>query len=234
MSEEDERRRAEAIARINGIDRDRVSDEPDRAAFFDTVYELAEGDARGVPWADLAPKPQLVDWLARNPGNGERAIDVACGLGDNAEAIAAAGYAATAFDGAAIAIEWARRRFPASPVDYRVADLLDPPDGWRQGFALVHECYTVQSVPPERHGDFARAVADLVAPGGILLVYTRVRADEGATFGPPWALTERELGAFVAAGLAPVSDHRFDIDRHGRPVPHAWMEFRRPAPGANP
>src|SRR5690606_21942980 len=134
-----------------------------RAAFFDMVYEMAGGDASSVPWADLAPKPELVEWLAANPGGRRRAIDVACGLGDNAEAISAAGYATTAFDGAGKAIDWARRRFPETSVDYRVADLLAPPDAWRRGFDLVHECYTVQSVPPERHEAFARAVAELVA-----------------------------------------------------------------------
>jgi 2-polyprenyl-3-methyl-5-hydroxy-6-metoxy-1,4-benzoquinol methylase len=229
VSDEADRRRADAVSRINAIDRDRLEGEPDRTAFFDTVYDMAEGNAAGVPWADLAPKPELVEWLAANPGEGGRAIDVACGLGDNAEAIAAAGYVTTAFDGAAKAIDWARRRFPRSPVDYRVADLLDAPAQWRGAFDLVHECYTVQSVPPQRHPDFIRAIVDLVAPGGTLLVYTRVRPDGSEVSGPPWPLTETTLGLFAASGLHLVANDRFAFERPGRTVPHAFMVFRRPA-----
>lgn len=227
MNDDPERRRAEAVARINAMDRQQLADEPDRAAFFDAVYDLAGDDAAGVPWADLAPKRELVDWLAVNPGGGRRAIDVACGLGDNAEALAGAGYLTTAFDGATSAIDWAKRRFPGSAVDYRVADLLAPPDAWRRGFDLVHECYTVQSVPPERHAAFVRAIAELVAPGGTLLVYTRVRDDRSEASGPPWPLTESELTTFAASGLDLVGDHRFTLDRPGRTVPHAFMVFRR-------
>ncbi|MEZ5791291.1 MAG: methyltransferase domain-containing protein [Nitratireductor sp.] len=117
------RARREALkSRIDPLDKDMI-DGGDRGAFFDTVYDMAAGDAAGVPWADLKPKQQLEQWLASNPGNGRTAIDIACGLGDNAEAMAAAGYRTTAFDLARKAVAWARQRFPDSAVDYQVADL---------------------------------------------------------------------------------------------------------------
>ena len=178
-------RREAARDAVNAIDSNIRRGAPERDAFFDAVYEQAHGDPAFVPWADLAPKPQLVQWLEKHPGEGKRAIDIACGLGDNAEALAGAGYETTAFDLASDAIEWAKRRFPETTVNYRVANLLEPPADWQGGFDLVNECYTLQSVPPEMLDAMIPATANLVAPGGTLLVYTRVRSDGAQADGPP-------------------------------------------------
>ena len=102
-----------------------------------------------MPWADLSAKHKLADWLQNNPGGGKRAVDVGCGLGDNAEALAEAGYATIGFDFSGDAISWAEQRFRESDVDYHVADLFDLPTEWIGAFDLVHECYTLQSIPPE-------------------------------------------------------------------------------------
>lgn len=113
--------------------RDRISeqlglgDKPEeRNDWFEAVYDLADGDAAAVPWADLKPKKSLTSWLETQPASSlkGKAIDVACGLGDNAEALAAAGFDVTAFDFSKNAIEWARKRFSGGPVSYVVADLL--------------------------------------------------------------------------------------------------------------
>ena len=224
------RRRQDLKARVNRLDRETLVDDPARGSFFEAVYNQAEGDAAAVPWADLRPKDRLTAWLAANPGVGRSALDVACGLGDNAEAIASAGYAASAFDGSAKAIDWARRRFPDSTVDYRVADLLRLPDEWDGCFDLVHECYTVQSVPPPLHEAMIRAIAALVAPGGMLLVYSRVRPDGSAVDGPPWPLTETETRLFAACGLDCTGVERFDLVRDdGTLSPHLFAVWRRPA-----
>lgn len=199
----------------------------DRNAFFDDVYRNAAGDAAAVPWADLKPKADLEQWLAANPGAGRRAVDVACGLGDNAQALAAAGWTTAAFDLSAEAIAWARRRFPQTSVDYRVADLLAPPPEWVGAFDLVHECYTLQAVPPAMLPAMRRAVCALVRPGGSLLVYARVRPDGASAEGPPWPLEEREAAAFAQEGFAPVAERRFVIERHGRPVAHLFAHWVR-------
>ncbi|MCG6857697.1 MAG: class I SAM-dependent methyltransferase [Salaquimonas sp.] len=212
---------------VNAIDSDMRRDAPERAAFFNAVYEQAHGDPAFVPWADLAPKPQLNQYLAVHPGKGRRAIDVACGLGDNAEALAGAGYQTTAFDMAHDAVEWARRRFPETKVDYRVANLLEPPDGWTGSFDLVNECYTLQSVPPEMLDAMAPGVANLVAPGGKLLVYTRIRPDDMDHSGPPWPLRESDAMRFADLGLELVEKTEFENRRPDRVVPHWFCVWRR-------
>ena len=40
--------------------------EPERRGFFHDVYEGAGDDPAAVPWADLEPKAELVEWLANN------------------------------------------------------------------------------------------------------------------------------------------------------------------------
>jgi len=225
--EEFSARREAMKAQINALDKDQVGTVPERKQFFESVYDMADGDEAAVPWADLKPKPQLSAWLAANPGGGARAIDIACGLGDNAEALAAAGYATTAFDLSQKAVDWAKRRFPESKVDYCAANLMEPPSGWTGSFDLVHECYTIQSVPPSMHADFSRAIAALVAPGGRLLVYTRLRAENSAVEGPPWPLMPSESGIFRTLGFVPESRSQFDLERPDRIIPHEFSVWRK-------
>ena len=99
----------------------------------------------------------------------------------------------------------ARERHPGSPVDYRVADLLAPPESWRRRFDLVVESMTVQALPTEIRAAAVGAVGELVAPGGTLLVIAAGRTgDEALPAAPPWPLTRAEIDAFGGAGLAPV------------------------------
>ena len=56
-----------------------------------------------------------------------RALDVGCGLGDNAAALARAGFEVTAFDISPTAIDWAKARFSSEDINWLAADLLDPP-----------------------------------------------------------------------------------------------------------
>lgn len=222
-------RRSEALRRLDRLTGSKGGERDDRRSWFEQVYDLADEDPAGVPWADLKPKEVLLEWLASHSGEGKLALDIACGLGDNAEAISAADWKTSAFDLAEGAIRWARRRFPASAVDYQVADLFDPPANWRGCFDLVHECYTLQAL----HGDLRErafaALASLVAPGGILLVITR-SGDEGAEYdGPPWPLTMGELARFEDLGFTMHSHRAYDVRRpDGRVIPHVIAEFCRP------
>ncbi|MFZ1815717.1 MAG: methyltransferase domain-containing protein [Rhizobiaceae bacterium] len=231
------KRREELKARLDPLDpalsSGDASGPQDRMRFFDAVYALADGDAAAVPWADLAPKHELSQWLAENPVNRSKtaptAIDVAAGLGDNAVAIAEAGYRTTAFDLSQGAIDWASRRFADSSVSWQVADLLDPPAEWQGAFDLVHECYTLQAVPPSMLEAVTRGVAALVAPGGTLLVYTRIRAEGQDADGPPWPLLEREAMRFETLGFTLVSRKAFAIERPGRSIPHWFCVWKREA-----
>jgi SAM-dependent methyltransferase len=211
---------------------------------FESIYARAGSDLASIPWADLAPNRALVDWLDSQPGttgapglgqgapglgqgapglgapgrrNGTPALVVACGLGDDAEELAARGYAVTAFDVSPTAIETCRTRFPGSTVHYLVADVFDLPEAWTESYALVVEIRTLQSLPPETRTSAATAIAHTVAPGGEVFVRAAIREPEEPLTSRPWPVTRAELNAFVEAGLT---------EREARPDPPGTSRFR--------
>jgi SAM-dependent methyltransferase len=148
----------------------------DATGWFETLYAAAEQGTVTVPWADFAPSPRLVSALAGLAGGG-RALVIGCGLGDDAEHVASLGYTTVAFDVSPTAVVSARRRFPRSSVEYVIADLLSPPQSWAGAFELVVEVYTLQVLTgAARRAAFART-AELLAPGGRLLVIAAARAE---------------------------------------------------------
>ncbi|WP_249690280.1 class I SAM-dependent methyltransferase [Stappia sp. WLB 29] len=220
-------RRDAARERLDGLFGAKGGKRKDRSAWFDAVYQTAEGDAAAVPWADLAPKAELVDWLVAHPGEGQLAVDVGCGLGDNAEALAEAGYRTTGFDLSPKAVEWARQRFPESAVDYRAADLFDLPADWGGRFDLVHECYTLQALSGDLRERAFAAVASLVAPRGRLLVLTRTAPEGSTPDGPPWPLALSELGRFSLFGLQRIDRHPYNIRKGERIIAHVRDVWQR-------
>ncbi len=221
-------RRGKAQRQLDNLTGAKGGDHEDRHSWFEQVYERAEGDPAAVPWADLKPKDVLVDWLAANSGEGRRALDIACGLGDNAEAIAAADWKTSAFDLASGAIDWARRRFPDSLVDYSAADLFSPPADWLGGFDLVHECYTLQALDGDLRERGFKAIANLVAPGGTLLLISRTRHEGTQADGPPWPMMPSEFARFEGLGFTVRSHREYDVTRpDGRVIAHVIAEYQR-------
>jgi SAM-dependent methyltransferase len=203
-------RRAAARKELDAIDpamQGKAYEDPLRRAWFDEVYARAGDDPARVPWADLAPHPLTRAFLAsRILGIADlRVLDVGCGLGDNAEMFAAAGAKVVAFDFVAQAVAWAKRRFPQSAVDYHAADLFTLPDEWRGAFDLVHECYTLQAISPLLLGDAFAAFANVLAPGGKLLIVARARDENADAAGPPWPLPPSAFDIAQARGFVPLA-----------------------------
>ncbi|MEO3860972.1 class I SAM-dependent methyltransferase [Acrocarpospora sp. B8E8] len=189
----------------------------DATGWFETLYAAAEQGTATVPWAGLAPNPRLVSALAGFTGGGRRALVIGCGLGDDAEHVASLNFTTVAFDVSPTAIAGARRRFPRSSVEYLTADLLSPPQMWTGGFDLVVEVFTLQVLTgAARRAAFART-AQLVAPGGRLLVIAGARDEHEAPGQMPWPLTRAEIGSFRAYGLSEDSVVDFiDVEERGR------------------
>jgi SAM-dependent methyltransferase len=198
----------------------------DPTSWFEQLYaDAAQGHAI-VPWDRRAPHPLLVDWVERQPATSGLTLVVGSGLGDDAAFLAAHGYRVIAFDISRSAIESARRRFPTSPVDFRIADLLNPPAEWRQHFDLVVETYTTQSLPVRLRPTVVLHVGRFVAPGGTLVVLAVARDVDEAVDGPPWPLSRADIESFAVEGLEVLS-----LDEiRDPPGTHHWRAvFSRPA-----
>jgi len=206
----------------------------DPAGWFETLYAEARAGRAVVPWDDGQPNPHLSQWARTAAGRGvagpgRRALVVGCGVGEDPEFLARLGCHVTAFDVSPTAVAEARRRFPRSPVDYQVADLLAPPPGWARAFDLVAEIYTVQALYGQARAAAIRALASLVAPGGTLLVIARATDDQDPVRDlamMPWALTRRELDAMAADTLTARSVEKF-LDDEDPPKLRWRAEFTR-------
>jgi ubiquinone/menaquinone biosynthesis methyltransferase len=109
-------------------------------------------------------KAQLLAELAPFVGENTRALDLACGTGDLAFALAARGSHVTGIDASPRMIEEAKRR--SSSVDFVVGDMtaLDVPDA---SVDVVTAGYALRNVPDYRRA--LREIARVLRPGGRLL-----------------------------------------------------------------
>jgi len=214
-----DRTRARALAR-ESIERG------DPLGWFERLYAEARRGETVVPWADLAANPYVVEWVDRETPPPGRALDVGTGLGDTAEELSRRGFEVVAFDVSKTAIAEARRRFPRSRVDYRVADVLRLPGEFAGAFDLVVECYTLQVLPPNVRAKTVAALRRTVAPAGTLLVVARAREPSEPEGHMPWPLTRYEVETIAGDELRLTSFEDF-IDREEPPVRRFRAVFRR-------
>ncbi|HIK07068.1 MAG TPA: class I SAM-dependent methyltransferase [Trichormus sp. M33_DOE_039] len=197
-------------------------------AWFEVLYASANGDTAQIPWAKLTPHPYLQDWLENHEisAQGKKALVIGCGLGDDAEALAKLGFAVTAFDISPTAIAWCQKRFPDSPVNYQVADLLSIPQQWNQAFDFVFECRNIQALPLSVRNSVISSIASVVSLSGTLLVITRVRDTEDEPSGPPWPLSQSELAQFESLGLQKIEEMLF-LESQETEVQQMRIVYRR-------
>jgi SAM-dependent methyltransferase len=198
----------------------------DPTGWFEALYQEGEAGKSVVPWANLCPNPRLLDFWSKHPlpTTGKTALTIGCGLGDDAEQLAAWGFQNTAFDISETAIRACRKRFPASKVEYLAANLLDAPPAWRRAFHFVFEVNTLQALPAALRPRAIDNIAKFLCPGGLLLVIARGREPADSEGQMPWPLTRAELSAFTAAGLEELSFE--DLLDMGDPAEPGVRRFR--------
>ena len=156
-------------------------------SWFEELYSSADRDEEWIPWSDGRPNPLVVEWVIGKSTEG-RALVVGCGLGEDAVFLEQRGWNVTAFDLSATAVEWAKEQHPNSKIEWVVADLLTPPEEWRESFDLVLEVHIIQALPESVRKLAASRLSPLVSPGGCLVCIGRYQTGQEVGEGPPWPL----------------------------------------------
>lgn len=203
----------------------------DATGWFEPLYREASEGRATVPWLDLKPNPNLLRVLAGSPvraASGARALVVGCGVGDDAEELSRRGFQTVAFDISETAIKLCRERFPATHVEYVVADLFAAPAAWTEAFDLVLESYTLQVLPPAVRTAALDKVAGFARPGGHLVVITRGRDAADPVGEMPWPLTRDEFNRLADLNLR---EELFEdyLDGEEPPVRRFCIQYRRRA-----
>ncbi|MDF1667810.1 MAG: class I SAM-dependent methyltransferase [Planctomycetota bacterium] len=202
-------------------------DQGDFRSWFEKLYATSEGDAGQVPWADLIPNPHLVSWFSDKAlDKTGRALVIACGLGDDAELLADLGFEVTAFDISPTCIEWCKKRYPDSKVDYQAADLFAKPASWEQAFDFIFEANTLQVLPESEQPEALRQIASCLAPEGDLLLCARLRDADDHRGELPWPLREKDFQILVDAGLRKENWEDF-FDNEDPPVRRVRTLYKR-------
>jgi SAM-dependent methyltransferase len=176
--------------------------EGDPTRWYDELWSAAARGDVSLPWDHTDPSDVVAAYVDAHPGGGRRAAVIGCGLGADSEHLARHGWATTAFDISPAAVAAVRERYPDSPVDYRVADLLDLPDELVGAFDLVVEVFTLQALHPSLRDRAIDGVRRLLTPGGTALVVQFVRLDdEERTAEPPWLLSHAEIEQLAGDGV---------------------------------
>lgn len=180
--------------------RSRVTSRVLAQAGFTAVYELADGMAgwRGPRAFEPAPISGPAPWLLDNvdllPPSG-RALDVACGRGRHALLLAAAGFAVTAVDRDAAALD--RLRGHAGRLELDV--LAEVVDLEAADVALGTAQFNLVVVTRYLHRPLVPRLVDALAPGGILVYETFLasQALHGHPTNPAFLLQPGELPLLV-------------------------------------
>lgn len=174
------------------------------SAWFNKLYEEHKENHGSIPWARQAVNPLLDSYLSDETQTHKgKALVVGCGLGDDAHALELAGYDVLAIDVSEVALKLAQERSIESSIKYEKQDIFDMPEKYKGYFDFVFESLTIQSLPIEFREKMIKAISEVVAPRGKLLIVAHKR--EKLLSGPPWPLTQDEVDMFKAEGLKELS-----------------------------
>lgn len=162
---------------------------------YDQIYRET-ADSGGPPWDIGGPQPALARVLEKGL-KGPKVLDIGCGAGDLAIAVARRGYDVTAVDISPVAIEMARVRAAREGVavrfevqDARKLSLPSAP------FHTIFDSGLLHSL--DRHGggevdEYLALLPGLVVPGGAVVVLAvALDANQG------WGVTDEFLRARFA------------------------------------
>jgi SAM-dependent methyltransferase len=143
------------------------------AEFWDRFYRQRRESGRDLDWEGLWTGPFLIP--LREAG-ARTVLELGCGTGNDAARLAGEGYAVTAIDLSAEAVEQARARF-GSMVRFAVADVTQRLPFGDGGFDAVMSNVALHMFPDGvTRGVFAE-VGRVVRPGGLFVFHVNALED---------------------------------------------------------
>ena len=180
---------------------------------------------RDTPWDRGAPSPIVLRLVSEQVTPPARILVPGCGRGHEVLALSRLGHRLTALDIAPTALRELAGRLDGTSeaVEIVEGNLLETPVGWNERFDLIAEHTCFCTFPPEEVGDYARAAATLLRPGGEL-VGAFLHFEGG---GPPYGTDPARLRAafeadFEIVRIAPAPERFEPADR-----PQLEAVFRR-------
>ncbi len=153
------------------------------------------------PWDKGGPHPELADYLKTHPLSG-RVLVPGCGPGHDVRAIAASGAEVVGIDIAPSAIELSRKHPAVGRERYELADLFALPASHEAAYDWVWEHTCFCAIDPGLRGNYAKAIASVLKPGGHFLAMFYLNPDrEPGSNEPPFGVSESELDALFGASF---------------------------------
>ncbi|MBI4482259.1 MAG: methyltransferase domain-containing protein [Acidobacteria bacterium] len=164
--------------------------------FWDRHYQAGR-----MPWDRGGVPEALQRYLAAHPGEG-RVLVPGCGMGYEIRAFSEADYDVVAIDFSPVAVEMARARLGPWGKFVQAGDFFTFDFG-PAPFDLVYERTFLSAMPPPVWPQYARRMAELLRPKGLLAGFFFYSTEEG---GPPFGLGRGQLVELFRGLFRPVAD----------------------------
>jgi methyl halide transferase len=180
-------------------------------------------------WDLAGPTPALKRLAESGRFKPGRMLVPCAGRGHDAREFARHGFAVTAVDFSAFAVqEMQRLADPGAPVEILQHDMFELPHSMDGTFDYVLQYTCFCAIDPQRRTDYADLIARLLKPGGIYIDLAFPL--DGRAGGPPFATSEDEIvGLFKGRGFQLVSDEKLHDSVSPRRQAEALLVFRKAA-----
>ncbi len=185
--------------------------------FWDQRYAAGK-----TPWDQREVPGNLRDFLQRTPVSG-RALVPGCGSGYEIKTLHELGWTVLGLDFSTAAVAQAQRQLGPLGDLVRAGDFFAPAADLA-AFSLVYERTFLCALPPDLHAPYARRMAELIAPGGVLCGFFFLGPEDEP---PPHPLSQEQINALLNEAFELIED---------RPVPDSlplfagkerWQVWRR-------
>lgn len=172
-----------------------------------------------TPWDTRITPPEVVEFLeTATPG---RALDLGCGTGTNALAMALKGWTVTGVDFSSLAIGMAKQKAAEAglDIDFHTADVSEL-DFLSEPFDYVLDIGCLFTLTREKREKYARHLARLMKPRGVYMLYAWL---ERQWKGKPHGISMEEVQSL----LDPWFDRKRMVMGEEKGFGSAWYWYER-------